>query len=65
MAELGTQVLVGSNGRRKANFCQAVTHYLGKQFVYSHHLSVPFLELEVDTGKSLHVEGQKLSLDAG
>ncbi len=30
-----------------------ILEFKGKQFVYSHHLSVPFLELEVDAGKSL------------
>lgn len=37
--------------------------FKGKQFVYSHHLSVPFRELKVDPEKSLPVEGQKPSLD--
>lgn len=37
--------------------------FKGKQFVYSHHLSVPFRELKVDAAKSLPVEGQKPSLD--
>ncbi len=37
--------------------------FKGKQFVYSHHLSVPFRELKVDGGKSLPAEGQKPSLD--
>jgi len=34
--------------------------FKGKQFVYSHHLSVPFRELQVDTDKSLN---EKPSLD--
>lgn len=37
--------------------------FKGKQFVYSHHLSVPFRELKVDPEKSLPAEGQKPSLD--
>ncbi len=37
--------------------------FKGKQFVYSHHLSVPFRELKVDTKKSLPVKGKKPSLD--
>lgn len=37
--------------------------FKGKQFVYSHHLSVPFRELKVDVAKSLPAEGQKPSLD--
>ncbi len=37
--------------------------FKGKQFVYSHHLSVPFRELLVDAKKSLPVKGQKPSLD--
>lgn len=37
--------------------------FKGKQFVYSHHLSVPFRELKVDAAKSLPVEGQMPSLD--
>jgi adenine-specific DNA-methyltransferase len=37
--------------------------FKGKQFVYSHHLSVPFRELMVDAAKSLPAEGQKPSLD--
>jgi adenine-specific DNA-methyltransferase len=34
--------------------------FKGKQFVYSHHLSVPF---QVDAKKSLPAKGQKPSLD--
>jgi hypothetical protein len=37
--------------------------FKGKQFVYSHHLSVPFRELQVVPEKSLPVEGQTASLD--
>lgn len=37
--------------------------FKGKQFVYSHHLSVPFRELIVDAKKSLPAKGQKPSLD--
>ena len=37
--------------------------FKGKQFVYSHHLSVPFRELKVVSEKSLPAEGQKPSLD--
>ena len=37
--------------------------FKGKQFVYSHHLSVPFRELKVDTQKSLPLKGKKPSLD--
>ncbi|MGR2665084.1 site-specific DNA-methyltransferase [Vibrio campbellii] len=37
--------------------------FKGKQFVYSHHLSVPFRELKVVTDKSLPQEGKAASLD--
>jgi adenine-specific DNA-methyltransferase len=37
--------------------------FKGKQFVYSHHLSVPFRELKVVPEKSLSAEGRKPSLD--
>lgn len=37
--------------------------FKGKQFIYSHHLSVPFRELKVDAAKSLPTPGQKPSLD--
>lgn len=37
--------------------------FKGKQFVYSHHLSVPFRELRIDAKKSLPEKGQKPSLD--
>jgi len=36
--------------------------FKGKQYVYSHHLSVPFRELKIDTEKSLPKEGEP-SLD--
>lgn len=37
--------------------------FKGKQFVHSHHLSVPFRELVVDPKKSLPAKGNKPSLD--
>lgn len=37
--------------------------FKGKQFVYSHHLSVPFRELKVVSDKSLPQEGKAASLD--
>ena len=37
--------------------------FKGKQFIYSHHHSVPFRELEVDEKKSLPAKGKKPSLD--
>lgn len=37
--------------------------FKGKQFVHSHHLSVPFRELRVEGKKSLPVKGGKPSLD--
>jgi len=37
--------------------------FKGKQFVYSHHLSVPFRELKVVADKSLPASGRKPSLD--
>ena len=37
--------------------------FKGKQFVYSHHLSVPFRELKVEAKKSLPEKGKKPSLD--
>jgi len=37
--------------------------FKGKQFVYSHHLSVPFRALKLVPEKSLPVEGRKPSLD--
>lgn len=37
--------------------------FKGKQFVYSHHLGVPFRELQVVPDKSLPAKGQKPSLD--
>ena len=35
--------------------------FKGKQFVYSHHLSVPFRELKIDKKKSLPEKGNKPS----
>ncbi|MDW3136299.1 site-specific DNA-methyltransferase [Vibrio sp. 1288] len=37
--------------------------FKGKQFVYSHHLSVPFRELKIDSEKSLPKSDSKPSLD--
>ncbi len=37
--------------------------FKGKQFVYSHHLSVPFRELRVEAEKSLPPPGQQPALD--
>jgi adenine-specific DNA-methyltransferase len=37
--------------------------FKGKQFVHSHHLSVPFRELKVVNGKSLPVDGKTPSLE--
>lgn len=37
--------------------------FKGKQFVYSHHLSVPFRELRIDPDKSLPAQGKTPSLD--
>ncbi|WP_064697953.1 site-specific DNA-methyltransferase [Halomonas caseinilytica] len=37
--------------------------FKGKQFIYSHHLGVPFRELQVVPEKSLPAEGKKPSLD--
>jgi adenine-specific DNA-methyltransferase len=37
--------------------------FKGKSFVYTHHLSVPFRELVVDTKKSHPAEGAKPSLE--
>lgn len=37
--------------------------FKGKQFVHSHHLSVPFRELRVDARKSSPAKGKKPSLD--
>lgn len=37
--------------------------FKGKQFVYSHHLSVPFRELKVVADKSLPQEGKAATLD--
>lgn len=37
--------------------------FKGKQYIYSHHLSVPFRELLVDSKKSLPASGKKPNLD--
>jgi len=37
--------------------------FKGKQYIYSHHHSVPFRELEVDEKKSLPPNGKKAGLD--
>ena len=37
--------------------------FKGKQFVYAHHLSVPFRELRVEAKKSLPAKGKKPALD--
>jgi adenine-specific DNA-methyltransferase len=37
--------------------------FKGKQYIYSHHHSVPFRELLVDSNKSLPANGKKPSLD--
>lgn len=37
--------------------------FKGKQFVYAHHLTVPFRQLTVDAKKSLPAQGAKPSLD--
>jgi len=37
--------------------------FKGKQFVYAHHLSVPFRTLDIDAKKSLPAPGAKPSLD--
>lgn len=37
--------------------------FKGKQFVYSHHLGVPFRELQLRPDKSLPAEGEQPSLD--
>jgi len=37
--------------------------FKGKQFVYYHHLSVPFRKLEVKKDKSLPLNGEKTNLD--
>lgn len=37
--------------------------FKGKQFIYSHHLSVPFRELKVDPDRSLPAPGRMASLD--
>ena len=37
--------------------------FKGKQFIYSHHLGVPFRELVVDADKSLPIPDGNPSLD--
>ena len=37
--------------------------FKGKQFVYAHHLSVPFRQLDIDPKKSLPAKGGKPGLD--
>ncbi len=37
--------------------------FKGKQFVYAHHLSVPFRQLDIDTKKSVASKGGKPGLD--
>lgn len=37
--------------------------FKGKQFVYAHHLSVPFRPLDIDEKKSLPPKGEKPTLD--
>jgi len=37
--------------------------FKGKQFVYAHHLTVPFRQLDIDVKKSLPVKGQAPNLD--
>jgi len=37
--------------------------FKGKQFIYTHHLSVPFRQLEIDAKKSLPLKGKKPDLD--
>lgn len=40
-----------------------VLDFKGKQYVYAHHLSVPFRQLEIDPKKSLPTKGEKPSMD--
>lgn len=40
-----------------------VLDFKGKQFVYAHHLGVPFRQLDIDAKKSLSAKGAKPSLD--
>jgi len=40
-----------------------VLDFKGKQFVYAHHLSVPFRQLDIDEGKSLPPNGEKPNMD--
>jgi adenine-specific DNA-methyltransferase len=49
--------------KNKESLNMPTLEFKGKQFVYSHHLSVPFRELKVVPEKSLPAEGQKPSLD--
>src|SRR5258705_7590665 len=49
--------------RIEGNPIMPTLEFKGKPFVYSHHLSVPFRELIVDSKKSLPAKGQKPSLD--
>ena len=37
--------------------------FKGKQFVYAHHLSVPFRQLDIDKKKSLPSKGEKPNMD--
>lgn len=37
--------------------------FKGKEFIYSHHLSVPFRPLNVDKAKSLPPKGKNAGLD--
>ena len=37
--------------------------FKGKQFVYAHHLGVPFKQLDIDAKKSAPAKGSKPSLD--
>lgn len=37
--------------------------FKGKQFVYAHHLSVPFRQLDINSKKSLPAKGSKPDLD--
>lgn len=40
-----------------------VLDFKGKQYVYAHHLSVPFRQLEIDPKKSLPAKSEKPSMD--
>ena len=37
--------------------------FKGKNYVYSHHLSVPFRDLKIDAKKSKPVKGEKPDMD--